>query len=59
MKVRVIKEEYKNKVVSVTREGATWYVEAFENGKLVNWFSTRSKEEAQEVYGNTVYAMYA
>ena len=58
MKIGIVREEHKNKKVTASKEGSLYWVEAFENGRLVNWFSTYSKEEAQEVYSNTVYAMY-
>lgn len=53
------REMYKNKCVAVSKNENIYIIIASVNGKTVGSFKTEYIEEAQEVFNNTVNAMYA
>lgn len=58
MMKRLISESHKNMTVTADELNGMYLVRAFMNGKLYDSYETANKSEAQEVYSNTVYAMY-
>lgn len=56
---KIASEEYKNMIVVVFENNSIYKVSAAKNGRTLGTFTTSDKYEAQIVYGDAVYAMYA
>lgn len=56
---KIVFEEYKNMIVAVFENNGIYKVSAVRNGRIVCTLATTDKHEAQKVYSETVYAMYA